>query len=73
MSNITEFNGEASILRDNEGQHMDAFGHAMLLGAFSDLCRHRDNESDPKRAMQLGTIIKQMGRVLARYEPDGCA
>lgn len=73
MSNIIELHGETIVLLDNQGQHMDAFGHTLLLAAFSDLCRHRDNESDTKRARELNAIIKQVGTVLARYEPDGCA
>jgi len=52
-----------------QGAQIDAYGQALLLGVFSDLCQYRDSETDQKRATELDGIVKRMGKLLERYEP----
>ncbi|MBD9411268.1 hypothetical protein [Stutzerimonas stutzeri] len=69
MTNIVPINPDCGIMVDNQGAHIDAFGQAMLLGIFSDLCRLRDHEMDQNRAIVLDGIAKRLGKLLERYEP----
>jgi len=68
MTNIVPINVDTAIIAD-QGAHIDAFGQALLLGVFSDLCQYRDSETDQERATELDGIVKRIGKVLERYEP----
>lgn len=68
MTNIAPINTDSGIIID-QGAHIDAFGQAMLLGIFSDLCQLRDGEMDQIRTITLDGIAKRLGKVLERYEP----
>lgn len=68
MTNIVPIDIDAGIIID-QGAHIDAFGQAMLLGIFSDLCQLRDGEMAPNGAIALDGIAKRLGKLLERYEP----
>lgn len=68
MTNIAPINTDSGIIID-QGAHIDAFGQAMLLGIFSDLCQLRDGELRPDLAVSLDGIAKRLGKLLERYEP----
>lgn len=68
MTNIVPIDTDAGIIID-QGAHIDAFGQAMLLGIFSDLCQLRDGEMDQNRTISLDGIAKRLGKLLERYEP----
>lgn len=68
MTNIVPIDPDTGIITD-QGAHIDAFGQAMLLGIFSDLCQLRDREMDPNRTITLDGIAKRLGKLLERYEP----
>jgi hypothetical protein len=68
MTNIVPIDPDTGIITD-QGAHIDAFGQAMLVGVFSDLCRLRDGEMDPNRTIALDGITKRLGKLLERYEP----
>jgi len=70
---IIPFDPLASIVRDDEPPHMDDFGRVMLIGAFSDLVKLRDSAANEHSRKQADAIVKQIGSVLARYEPEGAA
>ena len=65
---IVPFDQDAGIIID-QGARIDAFGQAMLLGIFSDLCQLRDGEMDQNRAIALEGLAKRLGKLLERYEP----
>ncbi|GAB6386956.1 hypothetical protein [Stutzerimonas marianensis] len=65
---IVPFDQDSGIIID-QGAHIDAFGQAMLLGIFSDLCQLRDGEMRPDLAVSLDGIAKRLGELLERYEP----
>jgi hypothetical protein len=73
MGDVISFDDAAGITRDDVPPHIDHFGHVMLLGAFSDLVRLRDNAVNEHSRKQVDAIVKQFGLLLARYEPDGAA
>lgn len=68
MTNIVPIDPDTGIITD-QGAHIDAFGQAMLLGVFSDLCQLRDGEMDQIRTITLDGIAKRLGKLLERYEP----
>lgn len=68
MTNIVPIDPDTGIFTD-QGAHIDAFGQAMLLGIFSDLCQLRDGELRPDLAVSLDGIAKRLGELLERYEP----
>lgn len=68
MTNIVPIDIDAGIIID-QSAHIDAFGQAMLLGIFSDLCQLRDGEMRPDLAVSLDGIVKRLGKLLERYEP----
>lgn len=51
MTNIVHIDPDCGIVIDDQGAHIDAFGQAMLLGIFSDLCQLRDGEMDQNRTI----------------------
>lgn len=69
MTNIVHIDPDSGIVVDDQGAHIDAFGQAMLLGVFSDLCQLRDGEMDQIRTITLDGIAKRLGKLLERYEP----
>ena len=70
MGEVIDINpSDASICRDDQGKHLDAYGQILLVGIFSDLCHQRDHEPDPQRAIALDSITRRLGKVLERYEP----
>ncbi|MCW3150160.1 hypothetical protein N8H22_16270 [Stutzerimonas stutzeri] len=69
MTNIVHIDPDRGIVADDQGAHIDAFGQAMLLGIFSDLCQLRDGEIAPSGAIALDGIAKRLGKLLERYEP----
>jgi len=68
MTNIAPINTDSGIIID-QGAHIDAFGQAMLLGIFSDLCQLRDGEMEQNCAIAMDGIAKRLGKLLERYEP----
>jgi hypothetical protein len=73
MGNVIQFDPFASVIRDDVPPHMDNYGHALLIGAFSDLVKLRDSAANEHSRQQTDAIVKQIGAVLARYEPEGAA
>lgn len=69
MTNIVHIDPDCGIVIDDQGAQIDAFGQAMLLGIFSDLCQLRDGEMEHNCAIALDGIAKRLGRLLERYEP----
>ena len=65
---IVSIDQDAGVIPD-QGAHIDAFGQAMLLGIFSDLCQLRGGEMVQNRAIALDGIAKRLGKLLERYEP----
>lgn len=68
MTNIVPIDPDTGIIA-NQSAHIDAFGQAMLLGIFSDLCQLRDGKMDQIRTITLDGIAKRLGKLLERYEP----
>lgn len=68
MTNIVPIDTDTGIITD-QGAQIDAFGQAVLLGIFSDLCQLRGGEMDQNRAIALDGIAKRLGKLLERYEP----
>lgn len=68
MTTIVHIDPDTGIITD-QGAQIDAFGQAMLIGVFSDLCRLRDGEMAPNEAIALDGIIQRLGKLLERYEP----
>jgi len=68
MTNIVPIDPDTGIIID-QGAQIDAFGQAMLVGIFSDLCQLRDGEMRPDLAVSLDGIAKRLGKLLERYEP----
>lgn len=68
MTNIVHIDPETGIITD-QGAQIDAFGQAVLIGIFSDLCQLRGGEMDQNRAIALDGIAKRLGKLLERYEP----
>ncbi|AKV06154.1 hypothetical protein B723_07010 [Pseudomonas fluorescens NCIMB 11764] len=73
MGDVIQFDPLTSIVRDDVPPHMDDFGRALLIGAFSDLVKLRDSATSEHSRKQSDAIVKQIGSVLARYEPEGAA
>lgn len=73
MGDVISFDDAAGITRDDLPPHIDHFGHVMLLGAFSDLVRLRDTAVNEHSRKQVDAIVKQIGALLARYEPEDAA
>jgi len=69
MTNIAHIDPDCGIVTDDQGAHIDAFGQAMLLGIFSDLCQLRDAAMEQHCAIALDGIAKRLGKLLERYEP----
>ncbi|RFF64760.1 hypothetical protein D0A22_02465 [Stutzerimonas stutzeri] len=68
MTNIVPIDPDTGIITD-QGARIDAFGQAILIGVFSDLCQLRDCEMDQNRTIALDGIAKRLGKLLERYEP----
>jgi hypothetical protein len=73
MGDVISFDPFASIVRDDVLPHMDDFGRVLLICAFSDLVALRDSAANEHSRKEADAIVKQIGRVLARYEPEGAA
>lgn len=73
MGDVISFDQMAGIIRDDVPPHMDEYGHVLLICAFSDLVKLRDNASSEHSYGRIDAIVKQIGIVLARYEPDSAA
>lgn len=73
MGDVIQFDPFSSIVRDDEPPHMDDFGRVLLIGAFSDLMKLRDGAADEHSRHKTDAIVKQIGHVLSRYEPEGAA
>ncbi|SED44465.1 hypothetical protein [Pseudomonas migulae] len=73
MGDVIQFDPFTSIVRDDVPPHMDDFGRGLLIGAFSDLVKLRDGAADEDSRHKTDAIVKQIGRVLSRYEPEGAA
>jgi len=73
MGDVIQFDPLSSIVRDDVPPHMDEFGRALLIGAFSDLVKLRDGATDEHSRNRADAIVKQIGHVLSRYEPEGAA
>lgn len=73
MGDVIQFDPLTSIVRDDVPPHMDDFGRALLIGSFSDLVKLRDSAANEHSRKQIDAIVKQIGRVLSRYEPEGAA
>ena len=71
MGDVIAFDPCAITGRDDVPAHMDDYGRVLLIGAFSDLVRLRDSAADAHSRKQTDAIVKQIGSVLARYEPEG--
>ncbi|WP_313281654.1 hypothetical protein [Stutzerimonas balearica] len=69
MTNIVPINPDCGIVADDQGAHIDAFGQALLVGIFSDLCQLRGGEMEQNSAINLDGIAKRLGKLLERYEP----
>ena len=67
--NVTPIDPASGIVHDDQGAQLDAYGQALLIGVFSDLCQYRDSEQDQIRAKVLDGIVKRLGKLLERYEP----
>jgi hypothetical protein len=73
MGNVIQFDPFTSVVRDDEPPYMDDFGRLLLIGAFSDLVKLRDSATDEHSRHKVDVIVKQIARVLSRYEPEGAA
>jgi hypothetical protein len=73
MANVIPFELGAITVRDDVPPHMDDYGRILLIGAFSDLVQLRDSAVNEFSRKEADAIVKQIGRVLARYEPEGAA
>lgn len=73
MGDVIQFDPFTSVARDDEPPHMDDFGRLLLIGAFSDLVKLRDSATNEHSRKEADAIVKQIGCVLARYEPEGAA
>jgi hypothetical protein len=73
MGDVIQFDPFASVIRDDVPPHMDAYGHALLIGALSSLVTLRESAANEHSREQTNAIVKQIGAVLARYEPEGAA
>ncbi|MHC8289488.1 hypothetical protein ACYZUD_22275 [Pseudomonas sp. XS1P51] len=73
MGDVIQFDPLTSIVRDDVLPHMDDFGRVLLIGAFGDLVKLRDDAADKHSRQKTDAIVKQIGRVLSRYEPEGAA
>ncbi|RAU43686.1 MULTISPECIES: hypothetical protein [unclassified Pseudomonas] len=73
MGNVIDFDVAAGITRDNKPAHIDEYGQVMLIGVFGDLVKLRDNAANEQSRKQVDAIVKQLGALLSRYEPDGAA
>lgn len=69
MTNIVHIDPDCGIVVDDQGAQIDAFGQAMLLSIFSDLCQLRGGEMEQSCAIALDGIAKRLGKLLERYEP----
>jgi hypothetical protein len=73
MGDVIQLDPFTSIVRDDVPPHIDDFGRVLLIGAFSDLVKLRDSATNEHSRKETDVIVKQIGRVLARYEPEGAA
>lgn len=73
MGDVISFDPFTTVIYDDVPPHIDRFGQMMLLCAFSDLVKLRDNAATGHTRKQVDAIVKQIGAVLARYEPEGAA
>lgn len=53
--------------------HIDVQGQVLMIGIFSDLCGYRNSEVEQGRARELDAIVKRLGKLIERYEPQGPA
>lgn len=70
MSNVTPIDPFLSFWRDDVTPHMDDYGRVLLIGAFGDLVKLRDSAANEHSRKVVDAIVKQIGCVLARYEPQ---
>lgn len=73
MGDVINIDPHAITVRQDETPHMDDYGRVLLIGAFSDLVKLRDSATDAHSRKQTDAIVKQIGIVLSRYEPEGAA
>jgi hypothetical protein len=73
MGNVIPFELDTITVRDYVPPHMDDYGRILLVGAFSDLVQLRDSAVNDYSRQEADAIVKQIGRVLARYQPEGAA
>lgn len=73
MGDVINIDPHAVTVRQDEPAHMDDYGRVLLIGAFGDLVKLRDSAADTHSRKQTDAIVKQIGIVLARYEPEGAA
>ena len=73
MGDVIQFDPHAATGRESEPAHMDDYGRSLLLCSFSDLVTLRDSAADDHSRKQTDAVVKQIGVVLARYEPEGAA
>ena len=73
MGDVIQFDPFTSIVRDDVPPHMDDFGRLLLIAAFSDLVKLRDSAANERSRKEADAIVKRIGSVLARYEPEGAA
>ncbi len=73
MGDVIQFDPFTCVIHDDTPAHMDDFGRSLLICAFSDLVKLRDSAANEHSRKLTDAIVKQIGAVLARYEPDGAA
>lgn len=73
MGDVINIDPHAITVRQDETPHMDDYGRLLLIGAFSGLVKLRDSAVDAHSRKHTDAIVKQIGIVLARYEPEGAA
>lgn len=73
MGDVIQFDCGTYIIRDDVPPHMDDYGRYSLLALMSDLVKLRDNAASIQARSELDAAVKKLGRVLARYEPEGAA
>jgi cobalamin biosynthesis protein CbiD len=73
MGDVINIGPHAITVHQDEPAHMDDCGRVLLIGAFGDLVKLRDSAADAHSRKQTDAVVKQIGIVLARYEPEGAA
>ncbi|MGH8419959.1 MAG: hypothetical protein ACRER8_22200 [Pseudomonas sp.] len=73
MGDVIQLDPFTSVIRDDVPAHIDTYGQMMLIVAFSALAKLRDSASNDHSRKHVDAIVKQLGALLSRYEPDGVA